>query len=153
MRLRLHLSIDHHARWTPARYGVLFIRYGLGWLLVVAGIVLLIVSPGGFGLEGFGMATGSGLSILLLNYLYRLGVAGDVEREREEQARVYLAEHGHWPDQRQPVKAAPAEEEPQAGREQRHRHRPPDVPTTRQAHTRRPGLQHDRSRNRRRGGV
>ena len=153
MQLRPHLTIDHRARGTPARYGVLFIRYGLGWLLVVAGIVILIVSPGGFGLYGFGMTAGSGLSILLLNYLYRLGVAGDKEREREEQARVYLAEHGHWPDQRQPAKAASVEEEPQAGREQRHRHRAPNAPPARQAHIRRPGLLHDRGRHRRRGGV
>jgi hypothetical protein len=59
----------------------------------------VVVNPGGFGLEGFGMAAGSGLSVLLLNYLYRMGVSGDLEREREEEARRYLAEHGHWPDE------------------------------------------------------
>jgi hypothetical protein len=74
------------------------IRYGLGWALVIAGVALLIIDPGGFGVDGFAMATGSGLSVLLINFLYRLGVSGDADREREEEARRYLAEHGRWPD-------------------------------------------------------
>jgi hypothetical protein len=93
-----------------SKWGILFVRHGIGWILVVAGIVLLIVSPGGFGVEGFGMATGSGLSVLAINYLYRLGVSGDDERRRDEEARIYLAEHGYWPDQ-----APPAESQPPAG--------------------------------------
>ena len=78
---------------------MLFIRYGIGTILVVAGIVLLVVNPGGFGVDGFAMADGAGLSVLLLNFLFRLGVRGDMERTEEERARRYLAEHGHWPDQ------------------------------------------------------
>jgi hypothetical protein len=34
----------------------------------------------------------------LLNVLYRIGVQGDREREREEEARRYFDEHGRWPD-------------------------------------------------------
>jgi hypothetical protein len=34
----------------------------------------------------------------MLNWLYRLGVKSDEERVDEEQARIYLAEHGRWPD-------------------------------------------------------
>ena len=78
---------------------MLFVRYGIGWSLVVAGVVLLIVNPGGFGVDGFGMSAGSGFSVLMLNWLYRLGVASDGERVREEEARRYLAEHGSWPEE------------------------------------------------------
>jgi hypothetical protein len=78
--------------------GLLFVRYGIGWLLVLVGIVLAAVNPGGFGWDGFGIFAGCGLSILLLNFLYRIGVSGDEERGREEAARRYLAEHGRWPD-------------------------------------------------------
>jgi hypothetical protein len=81
------------------RYGVLFIRYGIGTIVAIAGVVLLIVSPGGLGVEGFGLLTGAGLSILALNFLYRLSLSGDEERQREEEARRYLAEHGRWPDE------------------------------------------------------
>jgi hypothetical protein len=88
-----------HTRPSIAELGLLFVRYGIGWLLVIAGVVLAIVNPGGFGWDGFGIFAGCGLSILMLNYLYRIGVSGDEERQREEDARRYLAEHGHWPDE------------------------------------------------------
>jgi hypothetical protein len=75
----------------------LFIRYGIGLIGVVAGLVVLIVNPGGFGVDGFGLLEGAGLSVLLLNWMFRLGVAGDKDREREEAARRYFEEHGRWP--------------------------------------------------------
>jgi hypothetical protein len=83
---------------SHASLGMLFVRYGIGWGMVLAGIVLLIVSPGGFGTEGFGMATGGGLAVLLLNFLYRMGVSGEREREQEERARRYFDQHGEWPE-------------------------------------------------------
>lgn len=79
--------------------GLLLVRYGLGVVLVIAGVVLLIINPGGFGVDGFAMAAGSGFSVLMLNWLYRLGVASDDERVKEEEARRFLAEHGRWPDE------------------------------------------------------
>ena len=83
---------------SQRRLGLLAVRYGLGAILVVAGFIVLAVNPGGFGVDGFAMAVGSGLSVLMLNWLYRLGVKSDEERVDEEQARIYLAEHGRWPD-------------------------------------------------------
>jgi hypothetical protein len=76
-----------------------FVRYGIPAALIVAGLVLLVLDPGGTGVEAWALFTGAGLAVLLLNVLYRMGVSGDVEREREENAREYLAEHGRWPDQ------------------------------------------------------
>jgi hypothetical protein len=78
---------------------MLFVRYGIGGVMVFAGIVVLIISPSGLGTEGFGMAAGGGLAVLLLNFLYRIGVSGDSEREDEERARQYFDEHGEWPDE------------------------------------------------------
>ncbi len=90
----------------------LFVRYGIGLIGVVAGIIVLIVDPGGFGVDGFGLLEGAGLSVLMLNWIYRIGVAGDREREHEEEARRFLEEHGHWPDEpgarpRRPPNAGP----------------------------------------------
>ncbi|HLI61164.1 MAG TPA: hypothetical protein VKV21_15995 [Solirubrobacteraceae bacterium] len=90
----------------------LFIRYGIGLIGVVAGVVVLAVNPGGFGVDGFGLLTGAGLSILMLNWMFRVGVSGDLEREREERARRYFEEHGHWPGEpprprRRPPNAGP----------------------------------------------
>ena len=79
--------------------GLFMVRYGMGAILVVIGLVLLVVNPGGFGVDGFAMSAGSGLSVLLLNWLYRLGVNSDQERVEEEAARAYLAKHGRWPDE------------------------------------------------------
>jgi uncharacterized membrane protein YccC len=77
-----------------------FVRYGLPALLVVAGFVLLFAAPESSRYEGFAMCVGAGLAVLLLNVLFQLGAQGDKERDREEAARDYLAEHGHWPDER-----------------------------------------------------
>jgi hypothetical protein len=77
---------------------VLLVRYGIGAVLVLVGFVLLAVNPGGFGVDGFAMAAGSGLSVLMVNFLFRLGVSGDRDREREEEARRYFDVHGVWPD-------------------------------------------------------
>ena len=112
-------------RHTSARIGLGVVRYGLGGALVLAGIVFIVVNPGGFGVDGFALAVGGGLSVLLINFLFRLGVSGDREREREEEARRYLDEHGVWPDEdaeppgrawRTPAGAVTAEEEALARR-------------------------------------
>ena len=87
--------------------GMIVVRYGIGAVMVLAGFVILVINPGGFGVDGFAMAVGGGLSVLLINFLFRLGVSGDREREREEEARRYFDEHGVWP----------AEEEKPRGRQ------------------------------------
>jgi predicted membrane metal-binding protein len=76
-----------------------FVRYGLPAILFLAGIVMLALEPNTIGIEGFAMATGAALALVLLNALFRAGVRGDRERDREEAAREYLARHGHWPDE------------------------------------------------------
>jgi hypothetical protein len=88
-----------------------FVRYGIGGILCVVAVVLLVLDPGGFGTEGFGMCAGSGLSVMLLNFLFRLGVSGDRERAQEEEARAYFDLHGRWPDEDEaaarPVRGGP----------------------------------------------
>lgn len=81
------------------RLGTYAVRYGIGVVMILAGIVVLVLSPGGFGTEGFSMAVGGGLSVLMLNWLFRLGVSGDRERQQEEEARAYFDRHGRWPDE------------------------------------------------------
>jgi hypothetical protein len=86
---------------------MLFIRYGIGAIMVVGGAIMLIVSPAGLGVDGFAMAVGGGLSVLLLNYMYRLSVASEDDRAREEEARAYFDEHGEWPEEDTSVSEAP----------------------------------------------
>ena len=84
---------------------VFTVRYVLPAVLIVAGFVLLLVVDGALRWDGWAMCVGAGLSVLLLNWLFRLGVAGDRERDEEAAARDYLTEHGYWPDEA--PKAAP----------------------------------------------
>ena len=77
--------------------GMLLIRYGLGALMVLGGVVMVIISPADLGLEGFAMAAGGGLSVILLNFLFRLSVSSEADRAAEERARDYFDEHGEWP--------------------------------------------------------
>ena len=76
------------------------VRYLLPLAIFLLGCALLAIDGGGtVGWEGFFMATGAALAVLLLNWLFRLGAAGDREREAEEAARDYYGRTGHWPDE------------------------------------------------------
>ena len=76
------------------------LRYGLPLGIFLLGCALLLIDGGGStGWEGFIMATGAALAVLLLNGLFRLGAQGDREREAEEAAREHFARTGRWPDE------------------------------------------------------
>jgi hypothetical protein len=77
---------------------VIWVRYVLPAVLVLAGFVVLIVADGSTRWDGFAMCVGAGLSVLLMNVLFRFGAKGDEERAREDAAREYFAQHGRWPD-------------------------------------------------------
>jgi hypothetical protein len=73
------------------------IRYGIPAVLLIAGIV--VTGTGGhLGVAAGALFFSAGSAVLLLNVLYRIGVEGDKERDREEAAREYFDKHGRWPD-------------------------------------------------------
>jgi len=78
---------------------MVWVRYVLPAAVIFVGIVIFIADPSLIGLEGFVLFTAAGSSILLLNVLHRIGVAGEKDRDAEEQARRYFDEHGRWPDE------------------------------------------------------
>jgi hypothetical protein len=78
---------------------VAFLRYGLPAALVLAGFVILLTVDGSARWDGWAMCVGSGLAVLLLNFLFRMGAKGDEERDAEVAARDYLGKHGRWPDE------------------------------------------------------
>jgi hypothetical protein len=75
--------------------------------IAVAGVVLIIVGGarvrgGVFGntLAGAGVVLlGVALMVWMLNWLFRLSVQSNRERDREERAREYYDRHGRWPDE------------------------------------------------------
>ena len=99
-------------RTKLARPTVLFFRYGLAAIFIVAGFAALLFAPPTSRYEGFSMCVGSGLSILLLNFLFRMGAKGDHDRDAEEAARDFYARHGHWPDEAPSADARPRRRTP-----------------------------------------
>ena len=92
------------------------VRTWLPVAIIVSGVV--VAAATGFsetGLEGGALLVSAGLSVWLINLLYRVGVRGDRERDAEDRARAYFAEHGRWPDEdrpnRQPDDAEPVDSE------------------------------------------
>ena len=71
-------------------------RHGIPALIVLAGVVAMC-----FGSEtsllGGGGLIGAGAASWLVSWFYRLGVAGDEARGREERARAQFDATGRWP--------------------------------------------------------
>ena len=74
------------------------IRYGIPLVLFVAGTIVT-ATAGGVGVAAGALFFSAASAVLLLNVLYRIGVEGDKERDREESAREFFDRHGRWPDE------------------------------------------------------
>lgn len=84
---------------TRRSWPMIFLRYVIPLAIVLGGLVIMALG-GEVDLEGGAGIVSAGLAVFALNWLYRVSFYGDIEeREAEEAARVYFAEHGHWPDQ------------------------------------------------------
>jgi hypothetical protein len=93
------MTAGRHARPGGATVRVVFlVRYGIPLALLVAGVVIAGTS-GRVGLAAGAMFMSAATAVLLLNVLFRIGVQGDKDRDREEEARRFFDEHGRWPDE------------------------------------------------------
>ncbi|HEX3616277.1 MAG TPA: hypothetical protein VHU61_07050 [Solirubrobacteraceae bacterium] len=82
----------------PASLPVRLLRWWIPGALCLIGIVLLVVDDfDTFGASAFAAFAGAGSSTWLINWLWRLGVSGDDERDLEARDRVFLATRGRWP--------------------------------------------------------
>jgi hypothetical protein len=75
---------------------MVFVRWILPLAICIGGLIAIAVKPDDA--EAGMMIVGAGLSVWLLNFLYRVSVSGDAERDREDRAREYFDRHGRWPD-------------------------------------------------------
>lgn len=83
------------------------VRFWLPLVVTVVGTAFMVLALVGgrtdlVGLEGGALIVSAGLSIWLLNWLYRVGIAGEGERRTEDDARAFFVRHGHWPDEPPP---------------------------------------------------
>ena len=77
---------------------LLAIRYGIPLVLFISGTIVT-ATAGRVGLAAGALFFSAASAVLLLNVLYRIGVEGDKERDREESAREFFDKHGRWPDE------------------------------------------------------
>jgi hypothetical protein len=78
-------------RLQPVHY----VRWGLPLGLVLAGVIVLLATD----VEGVGESLiAAGVCVVVAHALFRFAFRDSKDREREERAREYFDEHGHWPD-------------------------------------------------------
>jgi hypothetical protein len=75
------------------------VRYGIPAVIFLAGVVVFAAeSDREVALEIGAMFWGVAIAVFLLNFFFRMGVSGEADRDREEEARAYFDKHGRWPD-------------------------------------------------------
>ena len=71
--------------------------------IAVAGVVGIVIGHGETAAAGGGTGARprqrAAIIVWMINWLYRIGVASNRDREREEEAREYFDRHGRWPDE------------------------------------------------------
>lgn len=77
-----------------------FVRHWLPLIIVLAGVAAMIAAPNR--IEGGVLIVSAGLSVWLLNWLWRVGVAGEADRDAEDRAREEFDRTGRWPDDAPP---------------------------------------------------
>ncbi len=75
------------------------------WLpvgIAVAGLVAILIGHG----RTSSLWAAAGVSLIIvaimvwmINWMFRMSVESNREREREEEARQYFDRHGHWPEE------------------------------------------------------
>ena len=90
---------------SPSRASRVLLNATRVWLpvaIAAAGVVAVIL--GGAGTDS--VLAGAGVALILaavvvwmINWMYRMSVQSNRDREREERAREYFGRHGRWPDE------------------------------------------------------
>jgi len=89
-------------------FSLSFTRVWLPLAIVIAGVVLIVIGHGSYSnlANTHSLESAAGVSLLLvalivwmLNWMYRLSIRSNEEREDEELAREYFDRTGHWPDE------------------------------------------------------
>ena len=93
-----------------ARFVLRATRVALPILIALVGVALIVIgqlSGGATGTQGqSSIVAATGVALLvaaiivwMINWMYRMSVESNREREDEEAAREYFDRHGHWPEE------------------------------------------------------
>lgn len=100
--------MKHHAPHTPSSPLLTATRIWLPLSIAAAGVVLIVLGHASVSDQSTSrsLEAGAGVALLIvaiivwmLNWMYRMSVASNREREGEERAREFYDRHGHWPDE------------------------------------------------------
>jgi len=84
----------------PLRLVLVLTRLWLPVLIAVVGAVAIVVGHGNSPMAAAGVGLIIvGLIVWMVNWMFRMSVASNRDREREEAAREYFDRHGRWPDE------------------------------------------------------
>ena len=85
------------------RFGRAALSIARIWLplaIAAVGVALVIAGHAKGGLAAAGVVLlGTALIVWMLNWLFRMSIESNRDREREEEARRFYDEHGRWPDE------------------------------------------------------
>jgi lysylphosphatidylglycerol synthetase-like protein (DUF2156 family) len=93
---------------TPGRVLLTVTRVWLPLAIAVVGVVLIILGHASLSQQSTGHAleAGAGVALLIvaiivwmINWMFRMSVESNREREDEERAREFFDDHGYWPDE------------------------------------------------------
>jgi ABC-type transport system involved in cytochrome bd biosynthesis fused ATPase/permease subunit len=85
---------------SGSRIGMFSLRVLLPLGLAVAGVVAIVIGHAKTAVAGAGVVLlGIAVMVWMLNWLFRMSLDSNRDREREEEARDYYTRTGHWPDE------------------------------------------------------
>jgi protein-S-isoprenylcysteine O-methyltransferase Ste14 len=101
-------GMNDKERRNPGRVAMAATRIWLPLAIAVAGVVLIVIGRARYSdlANTQSLESAAGVSLLLvalivwmLNWMYRLSVRSNEDREYEERAREYFDRTGRWPDE------------------------------------------------------
>ena len=83
----------------PGRLLLNLTRLWLPLAIAAGGVVAIVIGRGhtGTAAAGVGLLLVA-LIVWMVNWMYRLSVESNRDRDREEEAREYFDRHGRWPE-------------------------------------------------------
>ena len=96
------MNADDRPTSVLTRWWLAATRVWLPLVIAAAGVVCVILGGAGTDsvLAGAGVALVlAALAVWMINWMYRMSVQSNQDREREEMAREYFDLHGRWPDE------------------------------------------------------
>jgi protein-S-isoprenylcysteine O-methyltransferase Ste14 len=101
-------GMSNRERREPRRLVLSLTRVWLPLVIAVVGLVLIVLGHGSYSdlANSRSLESAAGVALLLvalcvwmLNWMYRLSVRSNEDREYEERAREYFDRTGRWPDE------------------------------------------------------